>query len=1157
MSIEIDDLMYKFEDEELDEIEYLEIMSLDDIIKDNPSFIALSRNDIQENLYNMFLNKKKAENVVKLFYEIIDDNNKKRGILNNYDNYIFNVEAEKKENDLLLNKDPSDANYFNKLEKREINDYNKAKNKYFFCLKYNNESKNIRFNNDKKIVVSLEPYQNKEYPIYYPVFPIDEVNIPIISAYYKIPKTTINDNLYEHITSFLINNKNINLKLAHDYDSVRELIKDVQPDINHIIKYLNEKEGDNFTLNYNNINSIFKKFGKSLDLINETDYDILYNYMISITEYEKERKNVSRPVKIKKSDISNKKLIFFDKLKSILNLLDLKDNTITFLEKTKKILEEHLSNVIVTDEIKNLNSLNIYDLILHIDNIENEEIEQILSNIKQYIHLKNIRETIDEIDKILNTHNDKEVIFNNYELLKKKVEYSRNHITNYDKDGKQYLISYREVKEIKEGRDNENYEGIPNDYSEENLDIEDQDNLANEIYDIKYTIDSIDINKYLTNINYKTEEGFIDGLKIILPELYEISKMSNIELDYDILCSELFKYNRSIPSRRYIYMNEFRERNIEFDNTLLKILEKVSPKHISNINGLVSELDKDTIELIIFINDKWLKMIRSMFINAISFWIINVQEKILEDTFPLDENYLNDNYIVNWYKYGSPFNNLKKSEDKGVLPYILNIAKEYLSNNNEFSINIDNLLKDTIKYIEENYITHLENMKDKYEIFKNRKKEMRGLIEQDKFKSLRDNKVCVKSPNLCKEQHVKSLIYMPDINYVKLHKFLHGCCLKKLDDTFSDDIDIRNAKRKDLIAWKKEFSKKRLTNKGRDQRFIPLLVDKIVVEKEIYSTIKEDITYNIKSYTVSSWLNDMRIKNNTILKAKSIDDIELNAKKIDNEIKNNLNILAKTSKNIKNENFISGFYKNKIKYKSIIFAIIKILNSFSKKKDDLEITLLIDISIKDLKNIIIDLNNLNSLITDEYEVDIERINKYIVSRALCCPFNPDELINGCLSSTIINNSIVQELMKIIYTEILKIIQLSFPTAEENVNFLNEQREKNKQNKINILNDKSVEENLLIKELKKAGIKYKLFGEIAEDENAKLDEFINDVDNIDTNTRKDKELFDNIYDVHDGKDEGGERGERGEDNDDEHKLDCYDNDSDDDNMVYEDMGFIYN
>jgi hypothetical protein len=427
---------------------------------------------------------------------------------------------------------------------------------------------------------------------------------------------------------------------------------------------------------------------------------------------------------------------------------------------------------------------------------------------------------------------------------------------------------------------------------------------------------------------------------------------------------------------------------------------------------------------------------------------------------------------------------------------------------------------------------------------------MKGLIEQDKFKEMRDNKVCVKNPNLCKEQHVKSLIYMPDINYIKLHKFLHGCCLKKLDDTFSDDIDLKNAKRKDLIAWKKEFAKKRLTNKGRDLRFIPLLVDKKVVEKEIYSTIKEDITYSLKSYIVSTWLNDMRFKNNTILSIKSIDDIEFNAKKIDNEIKNNLNILAKTSKNIKNENFISSFYKNKIKYKSIIFAIIKILNSFSKKKEDLELTLLIDISIKDLRNIVIDLNNLNSLITDEYEVDIERINKYIVSRALCCPFNPGELINGSLNSTIVNSSIIQELMKIIYTEILKIIQLSFPTAEENVNFLNEQREKNKQNKINILNDKSVEENLLIKELKKAGIKYKLFGEITEDENAKLDNFMNDVDNVDANERKDKELFDNIYDVNDDNknDEG---------NDDEHKLVSYDNDSDDENMLCEDMGFIYN
>lgn len=1144
MSIEIDDYTYKYEDEDLDDIEYLEIMSLDDIIKDNPSFIALSENDIRDNLSNMFLNNKKAKNVTKLFYEIINDINEKRGVLDNYDNYIFNAEVEKEKNDVNEIKEQEDASYFNKLENREFNQYIKAKDKYFFCIKYNNESTNIRFMNDKKINISLEPYHNNEFPIYYPVFPTDEVNIPIISAYYKIPKSTISDKIYEKITDYLINSKNINLKNANNYDNTKDLVKDVRPDIHHIIKYMKEDERNDFNLDYKNIDAIFKKFGKSLDLINQKDCDILCDYMISVTEYEKERKNIFRRINIKKSDILNKKLVFFDKLKSIINLLDLKESTINFLGKTKIILEEHLSTIAVTDELVNLNNLNINKLILHINQTDEEDVLQLLTNIKQSMHMANIKDTIIEIDKILKTVDKKPEIIKNYEILKNKFEYSRNHIFDYDKDGKHYLISYREVKEIKEGKYNDNYEGIPLDNMEDTINVDDQDNIAHEVYDIKYVIDTIDINKYLTNINYKTEEGFIDGIKNVLPELTEISKMCNLEIDYDILCSELFKYNRSIPSRKNIYIKEFKDRNVELNKTLLNILEKVPPKNILNINGLVNELDRDTLDIILIATKEWLSSIKELFIHAISFWILNVQEKILDDTFPLDENYLNDNYIVNWYKYGSPFNNLKKSEEKGVLPYIINIAKEYLINKNELSINTDNLLKNTIKFIEDKYTPYLENMKSKYELLKNKKKEMRGLIEKEKFKNLRDNKICVKNVNLCKEQHVKSLLYMPDIDYVKIHKFLHGCCLKKLDDTFSDDIDLKNAKRKDLIAWKKEFAKKRMTNKTRELRFIPEKVnkDKAVV-KELDSIFKEDITYDIKySNILSLWLDEMREKQNNILPVKVIDDIEFNAKKIDIAIKNNLNILAKTSKNLKNDNFINGFYKDKIKYKSIILSIIKILNNYSKKKDNIELTLLIDISIKDLRNIIIDLNKLNSILVEDNEIETERINRYIVSRALCCPFNPDELVNGSLSSHIINNSTIQELAKNIYTDILKIIELTFPTAEENINFLNEQREKNKQNKINILNDKSVEENLLIKELKKAGIKHKIMNE------KKEEVFEIEEENPTDDARPDSKLFDDIYD--DDIDAINKY-------DDEHKLGTYDDDSDDELMLTEDMGFIYN
>ena len=194
MSVNIDDIEYNYEDEELDNIEYLEIMSLDDIIKDNPSFIALSRKDIKDSLFELFVNNKKADDITNLFYNILNDIEDNRGKLKNYDNYIFNAEVEKIDSsyDTI---DKNDALNFNNLKKKSVLNHDIAKDKYFFCIKYNNDSTKLRLKPTSKINITIEP-NNKYFPIYYPVYPIDDVNIPIISAYYKIPKVIINDYIY-------------------------------------------------------------------------------------------------------------------------------------------------------------------------------------------------------------------------------------------------------------------------------------------------------------------------------------------------------------------------------------------------------------------------------------------------------------------------------------------------------------------------------------------------------------------------------------------------------------------------------------------------------------------------------------------------------------------------------------------------------------------------------------------------------------------------------------------------------------------------------------------------------------------------------------------------------------------------------------------------
>jgi hypothetical protein len=259
---------------------------------------------------------------------------------------------------------------------------------------------------------------------------------------------------------------------------------------------------------------------------------------------------------------------------------------------------------------------------------------------------------------------------------------------------------------------------------------------------------------------------------------------------------------------------------------------------------------------------------------------------------------------------------------------------------------------------------------------------------------------------------------------------------------------------------------------------------------------------------------------------------------------------------------MKSFNRDKIRYKSVIIAIIKILHSYSQKKqDNIQLKLLIDNSIRNLRDIIIDLNKLNRVLIEDNEIDTERIIKYIVSRALCSPFNPDEIDNGSLKSELVDNSIIQEISRSIYIDILKVIELTFPTAEDNINFLNEQREKNKQNKINVLNDKTVEENILIKELKKAGIKHKIMNAANaanalenEGDNILINEDISEIEEMEeieenpieaNDAKDDSKLFDD-YDVMPN-----------DRDDDEHKLGSYDDDSDDEYMLQGDMGFIYN
>ena len=134
-------------------------------------------------------------------------------------------------------------------------------------------------------------------------------------------------------------------------------------------------------------------------------------------------------------------LTFFEKLSSSIKLVKLDDKTINFLANLKDSLEDYRVNNIISDELVDIKTLNIHNIInsIHFNDANPDEI---LKNIRASLKNININEGIDAITNIINTHENVENIIDEHEYMKILFEYSKDHLFDYDTDGKKYLLSY-------------------------------------------------------------------------------------------------------------------------------------------------------------------------------------------------------------------------------------------------------------------------------------------------------------------------------------------------------------------------------------------------------------------------------------------------------------------------------------------------------------------------------------------------------------------------------------------------------------------------------------------------------------------------------------------------------------------------------------------
>jgi hypothetical protein len=1023
----MEEVDFNYQDEELDEIEYFEIVSYNEIIKLNPTFVAFSNDEIYNHLLGFFQSTIKAESFLKLFNEIID--RQKNPTKTN--NFIIVADAKRGNFTEVYDNDEEEqeaikegfriGDFVAKIKssnKEQVQLAFKNKNKLWFPLDYDNESNRMKFNAKNTTIVDL--IDNDKYII----FKDDERDIPIMGVYFYEPVVQDNNNLNEKICSHLIEQRQKDeIHNAEDHKDFNDLINSYK-----IKLPLNKIDEDDY--NYLSLNNLLKKFNYDLDYIDAKDFEIISNYLKDLNKKEKKVDvKYSAALKNRKIHLDNNRFVFYTVLKKAFGLVDI---TLMSAKKLQSELELIKSQKVFIDPLplhKDLASL--------ITNINNDNYNDIIKNlrdIRKNVSIDNCSTALESYLKV-----DMDLVKKHFE----KIENKFNLLMGVYKDLYEISFSFeKEIKEFKLGNDIKNYEGVP-----VNIDVITESNIE-EVEDLIEEKDqeeqTEELNKFYNNYYFNLEKGFAQSLKKVLPFVMKVQELCRLPINLTVITNHLFNLHRGIPEKYTIIREKYKDK---YDEAHCKEQALKTEEYVLKNDG-EDKLLKDA-------NKEYLQIITNMIYDVLCKWSIELQREILDETLL----YAKDIYYIPcyelWNEYGAPYNMETKD---GVLYYLICIFEDvykemfyYHSLEKGFKANI-------ITRLTENYANELKQFQ-KDEVKK--KKENKGLEAQKRLaKFLQDKNY---TDDKFFEAFIQSLIYMPSVKFEKIHKYLLGCCLEQIDSDFTADKFFKT-NRKDLEKAKSKFSGDRVLNKKRYLRFY-LSKTKVNEKQEKFQGIKyESLKYPIYEKSLESWFKTLN--DTTILSKSNIDDIRIR--------------LVATYQTHLND-YLPLFDKNKIKlfktykfsnYRQLLITVSTTLFSHLKEK---AMTIIYKIN-----NTIEILDKLNSIINDDNETDIHQIMTIIIIRGMCLPCFPDiKKISNLYSylSLDIEKDVYNKIFADIKTRVFKIMEENkMPTLKEQIDYINKMREENKDKILANLNKKTREEKDILKELKKIGLE-----EIMDDE----------------------------------------------------------------------------
>ena len=1050
-------LEYIYDEEILPEIEIREIVSIDDLIKENPRFVALPDEVIY--LYiNQFLEDNlktnaKSKGVFNLYKNIISDN-PSINILN----YIYFVMND------IVRIDTSDINeYLDNVEKAnnaptyQLRQLELNKLAYPFELTDENDNK-FKFDEPSNIILNESPFDISKTLIN------DTISLPVIGAYWKSLSYNKFTYIYENLHSPPF--KYIKIDANNNY-SIESLYKILKPKFKSIIENILSIDS------LHTYETIFAKYGYDIYDLNEKQNLLLTNHIKTLKDEDNEEEA--------KSKINNK----YPSIKSIYTVL-------SYLESIEKhsdlynayFKEDRLYRIqqILGSYIASLPN---FQLEIELDDPYTLLTQAItglrtFEDIKNIITQLNIRNNFNQANNLLKEISKSHTYYN---IEQFKIFYNETIKSIIDDKNTTFITLYNDISEVVIGNDTSKYDGtpkiIPENVFEENQNYVFNDPIEEEIANPEEEVyDSIP-ETIIENFPayYEVHEGIKEVLNYILPYLVKIRETSGLQWDIN---SWIKSY--SVDKQRQTRKNKIKNILPDLNDFIIERIcinsLEVSIERINQLNTVqTSEILSNAYPTIY---KEWQDDCKEALFNSLTYLLLDTLESALNGT--LEFSILNGviEYADLWSPYGTPLTDKKTATSP--LYYISAVATNILP--------YDKLTKEIIEekilnHIHDKYILKLNKLKELWINAKYKKN------KQDKATRTKEELTDITRRLLAKEKinflptYVKSYYYLPVfipkkdmVAFRKQPVWAQGCCLSLLDKNYEADNDWK-PHIKPLLSMKKNLAKDRWLIEPHKDLYI-LKPKKNKADKTDIKIEKQSNCYAIDEET------DIEIQRQTVLDKTNFqpNDLWLERSQYitlrDDPRTNGMNLAMQCIRfAYKNDqaNKIIDIIQSIGQINDIIHILNKIIQNINTRINNtknntneyrvLNNTLQILYDMKNMLNIFLKATH------SEYTICLFRA-KYVLSRALCLPGIPER--NKIVLPDNVSTNFNSNIMKDNYNSIMQWNKNNSKlNASEIQSYITKMREEQKKTTLNKLDTLSIDDVQLMKDLKRFGLT-KVLGE---------------------------------------------------------------------------------